>query len=87
MVSGGEQEQARPASVSWSQRGETEMCRSSVFDLEGMGVLQKQGAFLMQLNTYQAQQLKKLKESPGEGGAVAGLAAAPHQKGEKADKR
>lgn len=55
-----------------------------------MGVLQKKLVpFITELNMHLVQELEKLKEDPGEGGAAAGLAAgltvAPYQRGEPAD--
>lgn len=62
---------------------------TSSFD--DVGVLQKKLVpFITELNMHLVQELEKLKEDPGEGGAAAGLAAgltvAPYQRGEPADK-
>lgn len=43
------------------------------------------GTLCHELKTHLAQESENLKENPGESGAVAGLAAAPQQRGELVD--
>lgn len=67
-------------------------CQSlTTSNFDDVGVLQKKLVpFITELNMHLAQELEKLKEAPGEGGAAAGLAigltAALNQRGEPADK-
>lgn len=56
--------------------------------LHPSGCLQEELAhFVMVLNTYLAEESKKLKEDPGRGRATAELGAAPRQGDEAPDKR
>lgn len=81
-----------PTSTSWKPQGwPGKPCQLSSPPPTGdVGVLQKKLVpFITELNMHLVQELEKLKEDPGEGGAAAGLAAgltvAPYQRGEPAD--
>ena len=55
-------------------------------DLDGVCPQEKLGPLITELNAHLAQELEKVKEDSGEGGAVADPAATPHPQSTSAGK-
>lgn len=78
---GAHEQELEPTRMAWNP------CQSlTTSSFDDVGVLQKKLVpFITELNMHLTQELEKLKEDSGEGGAAAGLAAglpaAPHQRG------